>query len=37
MRMFVWETATPYRDGDIEAGIVVRRHIDQTVDNTEMV
>ena len=24
MRMYVWDTATPYRDGDIEAGIVVR-------------
>lgn len=23
MRMYVWDTATPYRDGDIEAGIVV--------------
>ena len=23
MRMYVWDTATPYRDGDIEAGIVI--------------
>lgn len=27
MRMYVWDTATPYRDGDIEAGIVVRRSL----------
>ncbi|ORX33984.1 putative extracellular elastinolytic metallo proteinase precursor [Kockovaella imperatae] len=23
MRMYVWDTATPYRDGDIEAGIII--------------
>ena len=23
MRMYVWDTATPYRDGDLEAGIVI--------------
>jgi len=23
MRMFVWDTASPYRDGDLEAGIVI--------------
>ncbi|KAG8934443.1 Fungalysin/Thermolysin Extracellular metalloproteinase 5 [Tulasnella sp. 418] len=23
MRMYVWNTATPYRDGDLEAGIVI--------------
>lgn len=23
MRMYVWDTATPFRDGDLEAGIVI--------------
>ena len=26
MRMYVWDTATPYRDGDLEAGIVVHEY-----------
>lgn len=26
MRMYVWNTATPYRDGDIEAGIVIHEY-----------
>lgn len=23
MRMYLWNTASPYRDGDLEAGIVI--------------
>ncbi|ORY21288.1 extracellular elastinolytic metallo proteinase precursor [Naematelia encephala] len=26
MRMYVWDTATPYRDGDLEAGIVIHEY-----------
>ena len=26
MRMYVWDTATPYRDGDVEAGIVIHEY-----------
>jgi extracellular elastinolytic metalloproteinase len=26
MRMYVWDTATPYRDGDDEAGIVIHEY-----------
>ncbi|WWC86773.1 uncharacterized protein L201_001652 [Kwoniella dendrophila CBS 6074] len=26
MRMYVWDTATPYRDGDLEQGIVVHEY-----------
>jgi len=26
MRMYVWNTATPYRDGDLEAGIVIHEY-----------
>ncbi len=26
MRMYVWDTASPYRDGDLEAGIVIHEY-----------
>ncbi|WVO16637.1 hypothetical protein L204_104316 [Cryptococcus depauperatus] len=26
MRMYIWDTATPYRDGDLEAGIVIHEY-----------
>jgi len=26
MRMYVWDTATPFRDGDLEAGIVIHEY-----------
>ncbi|WVF69654.1 hypothetical protein IAT40_004433 [Kwoniella sp. CBS 6097] len=26
MRMYIWDTATPFRDGDVEAGIVIHEY-----------
>lgn len=26
MRMYLWNTASPYRDGDFEAGIVIHEY-----------
>lgn len=26
MRMYIWDTATPYRDGDLDAGIVIHEY-----------
>jgi extracellular elastinolytic metalloproteinase len=26
MRMYVWDVATPWRDGDLEAGIVIHEY-----------